>query len=178
VAHIASVLSFSPVPSEVIDPTVNGTISILKSAAAQPTVKNFVLTSSSYAAVWPNPNVECDIGEDVWNDASVEKAFNLPESDPAKAWHVYCASKVFQERAAWKFMEDEKPGFVMNSIMPNTTFGPILDPAQFASTAGMLRELYRGNWAAFCMILPRKSLPFYITSHVLDSALVHYRMVC
>jgi len=145
------------VPAEVIDNVVNGTISILKSAAAQPTVKNFVLTSSSYACIWPKQNVEFDIGEDLWNDESVDKAYSLAATDPLKPWHIYSASKVLQERATWKFMKEEKPGFIMNTIMPNATFGPMLDPAQPASTAGMLRELYKGNWAGFCNIVPRES---------------------
>jgi len=136
---------------------VKGTISILKAAAAQPTVKNFVLTSSSYACSWPKPNVKFDIGEDKWNDESVEKAYGLAETDPLKPWHVYAASKVLGERAAWKFMTEEKPSFSMNAIMPHTTFGPILDPEQATSTAGMLKGLFEGNWAAFSGILPRKS---------------------
>jgi nucleoside-diphosphate-sugar epimerase len=150
-------VSFSCVPAQVIDPVVNGTIFILKSAAAQPTVKSFVLTSSSYASIWPKQNIEFDITEDRWNDEAIEKAYSLAENDPLKPWHVYSASKVLQERAAWKFIKEEKPGFAMNTIMPNCTFGPMLDPAQPASTAGMLRELYKGNWPAFSGIVPRKS---------------------
>ncbi|KIM80150.1 hypothetical protein PILCRDRAFT_73511 [Piloderma croceum F 1598] len=157
VAHVAGDLSFSPVPSKVIDPMVKGVVSILTAAAAQPTVKNFVLTSSSYACFWPKPNVEFDIGEDMWNEESVEKAYSLAETDPLKPWHIYACHKVLVERAAWKFMKEEKPAFSMNAIMPNTTFGPILDPAQATSTAGMLKGLFEGNWPAFSGILPRKS---------------------
>jgi nucleoside-diphosphate-sugar epimerase len=136
---------------------VKAVISILTAAAAQPTVKNFVLTSSSYACFWPKPNVEFDIGEDMWNEESVEKAYSLAETDPLKPWHIYAGHKVLVERAAWKFMKEEKPAFSMNAIMPNTTFGPILDPAQATSTAGMLKGLFESNWAAFSGILPRKS---------------------
>ena len=135
---------------------VNGIISVLRAAAAQPTVKNFVLTSSSYACFWPTPNVELDIGEDTWNEESVEKAYSLAETDPLKPWHIYGASKVLVERAAWKFMKEEKPTFSMNTVMPNATFGPILDPEQVTSTAGMLKGLFEGNWAAFSGVMPRK----------------------
>jgi nucleoside-diphosphate-sugar epimerase len=136
---------------------VKSVISVLKATAAQPTIKHFVLTSSSYACFFPRPNVELDVGEHMWNEESVEKAYSLAETDPLKPWHVYAASKVLIEKAAWKFMKEEQPAFSMNTIMPNATFGPILDLAQVTSTAGMLKGLFEGNWAAFSGVLPRKS---------------------
>jgi nucleoside-diphosphate-sugar epimerase len=154
---------------------VKNVISILKAAAAQPTIKHFVLTSSSYACFFPRPNVELDISEDRWNEESVEKAYSLAETDPLKPWHVYAASKVLIERAAWKFMQEEQPAFSMNTIMPNATFGPILDPAQPTSTAGMLKGLFEGNWAAFSGILPRKSsFTLIVCKHVIDSIITEW----
>lgn len=43
------------------------------------------------------------------------------ETTPAeiKGYIVYAASKVEAERAAWKFVEAQKPGFVLNTIIPN-----------------------------------------------------------
>jgi len=101
IAHVASILSFSSKPEEVVDPTVNATLSLLRSAAAEPSVKSVVLTSSSSAAIWPKTNVEFDIGEDSWNEESVKNAYNMPDDNPFKAWHVYGASKTLGEKAAW-----------------------------------------------------------------------------
>ena len=158
---------------------VKGVISILTAAAAEPTVKNFVLTSSSNACFLPRPNVELNINEDMWNEESVEKAYSLAETDPMKPWHIYAGHKVLVERAAWKFMKEKKPAFLMNAIMPHAIFGPILDHAQAASTAGMLKGLFEGNWAAFSGILPRKS-SFTCSSIecVTNSVFYYYRMGC
>lgn len=128
---------------------------LLKAAAVQPSVTNVVLTGSSYACLWPKPNVKANIGEDAWNEESLDKAFSLPPSDPLQPWHIYCASKVLQEKAAWNFFKEEKPGFVMNTILPNATFGPILDPAQPTSTFGMLKGLFESDWPKFANIAPR-----------------------
>lgn len=144
IAHVASILTYSAKPAEVVDPTVRGLISILHSAAAQSTVKRFVYTSSSTAGTWPRNNVEFEIGEDSWNEEGIDKAYSLKEDDPHKAWHVYAASKALSERAAWKFMEDEKPNFVFNSILPDTNFGPILDPNSVTSTGASSSQTHSG----------------------------------
>lgn len=172
VIHLASILSFSTNPAEVVDPTVNATLSALKSAAKEPSVKRFVLTSSSTAALFPKANLEFDIGEDAWNDDSVQKAYHLEDTHPEKAWHVYGASKTLGERAAWKFMDDEKPGFSLNTVLPGTNFGPILDPEQGGSTAGYLRSGYQGDFGMLNMVPPRK----YIYSRIclLVSRLINF----
>lgn len=46
-------------------------------------------------------------------------------SEPERAWAVYGASKAQSEQAAWKFMDEKKPHFVFNSILPNANFGPV-----------------------------------------------------
>ena len=52
---------------------VNGTLSILRLAATQPTITRFVLTSSSIATDDTHPNGVYSVGEDSWNEVSVEK---------------------------------------------------------------------------------------------------------
>ncbi|KZT56847.1 hypothetical protein CALCODRAFT_509179 [Calocera cornea HHB12733] len=41
---------------------------------------------------------------------------------------VYCASKVIAERAAWDFLEREKPGFSLTVYNPPMVFGPPIQP--------------------------------------------------
>ena len=48
---------------EGIEPVVNGTINILKAAAAEPSVQSVVLTSSSSAAIVPEVNTEVVVDE-------------------------------------------------------------------------------------------------------------------
>jgi nucleoside-diphosphate-sugar epimerase len=108
VVHVASVLSFSSVPEEVINPVLAGTLTALRSAAKTPSVKRFVLTSSSSAALFPKPDVKVFLDETTWNEESSALARSLPLTDGAKPWHVYCASKTEGEKSAWDFMKTEK----------------------------------------------------------------------
>lgn len=50
--------SLSPDPSKVVPRVINYAINALKAAAKEPSVKRFVLTSSSIAAVLPTPHNE------------------------------------------------------------------------------------------------------------------------
>lgn len=47
VAHVASVMTFDSDYKKVIDPVVAATLAVLRSAAKVPSIKRFVLTSSS-----------------------------------------------------------------------------------------------------------------------------------
>ena len=160
VVHTAAILSFSTVVEEVVDPIVNGTISILRSAATQPTITRFVLTSSSIAADPTRPNEVYSIGEDSWNDFSVEEAYKKQEGS-LQGVHVYGAGKVLGEKAAWKFIQDEKPRFVLNTILPNVTLGPVLDPAtQWGSSTSMLTRAIEKEDFGFITELPRQYFLF------------------
>lgn len=79
IVHMASVLTFSTNPEEVIPPTVKGTLNILVSATKEPGVKSIVLTSSSMAALTPTPNEVIKVTHDTWNDDAVKKS---KEPDP------------------------------------------------------------------------------------------------
>ncbi|KII83918.1 hypothetical protein PLICRDRAFT_46683 [Plicaturopsis crispa FD-325 SS-3] len=131
IAHVASDVSMSQNMDEVVGPVVRGTLAVLRAAAATPSVKRFVLTSSTVAAGWPTPGTAYTRDEHSWNDVSAASA----ESDPHRGYHVYAVSKTEGEKAAWKFVEEEKPGFVLNTVLPDTNFGPALGPALLQSTA-------------------------------------------
>ncbi|KAI9646380.1 hypothetical protein NHQ30_004371 [Ciborinia camelliae] len=145
IAHVASNLSFSPNPNEVIPECLSGVNGILKSAASEPSVKRFVITSSSMAATHPKPNKEFYIDENTWNEEDVEAAHAPPPYEPSRKWAVYGASKTEAEQAVWKFVKERNPGFVANAILPDTTMGLILDPSQRGSTGALIRNLYLGD---------------------------------
>jgi hypothetical protein len=69
---------------------------------------------------------------------------------------VYSASKMQSEQAAWKFMEEEKPGFVFNTVLPNANIGYILSVEHqgYPSTAGWIRAL----WYEFQTILTKHNI--------------------
>lgn len=109
-------------PKELLDPAVIGTTGILKSIKkSAPSVKRVVITSSFASIVnpfkgnWP----EHTYSEEDWNPLNAEQAVENPANG-------YRASKTFAERAAWDFLEKEKPNFTLATICPPLVLGPIV----------------------------------------------------
>lgn len=101
-----------------ITPTIKRGLAVLKTAATIPTVKRFVYTSSSTAVTLPYPNKEFTIETDTWDDPCIELAWAPPPYEPSRGYVVYAASKTQTEQAMWKFVIEEKPGFVFNTGTP------------------------------------------------------------
>ncbi|TEA14607.1 Aldehyde reductase 2 [Colletotrichum sidae] len=107
VVHVASPVSLSPDPESVIPSSIAGVMNALRAANKSPSVKRFVLTSSSVAAALPKPDGKrFDVTADSWNIESVAIAWGEPH--PYQAWHVYAASKSEAERAVWKFYKQDR----------------------------------------------------------------------
>lgn len=51
----------------------------------------------------------------------MEAAYSEDTSEEVKGFAVYLASKVQGERAAWRWVEANQPGFVLNTVLPNFT---------------------------------------------------------
>jgi nucleoside-diphosphate-sugar epimerase len=107
---------------ELLDPAIIGTTGILKSIKkSAPSVKRVVITSSFASIVnpfkgnWP----EHTYSEEDWNPISTEQAIENPANG-------YRASKTFAERAAWDFVEKEKPNFNIATMCPPLVLGPIV----------------------------------------------------
>jgi nucleoside-diphosphate-sugar epimerase len=75
------------------------------------------------------------------------------------AWHVietknsvpayYASKKKFAERAAWDFMENEKPAFDLTRFLPVAVLGPVRTPVKSPtqiekSTAQFVYSLFNG----------------------------------
>jgi dihydroflavonol-4-reductase len=116
VLHMASPYSLEAkdAQTELVDPAVKGTLHVLKAAAATPGVRRVVLTSSM-AAVTDEPDGRV-LTEADWNTKS------------SLARNPYYFAKAEGERAAWAFMEREKPGFDLVVINPFLVIGPSLTP--------------------------------------------------
>lgn len=145
ISHMASDLSFSPDPNVVIPPTIASTVGILKSAAKEPSVKRVVYTSSSTAQAFPTPNTAFEITPETWNEAASKLAWAPAPYTPDRALPVYAASKVEAERAAWKFVEEDKPGFEFSTVLPAGNFGPALHEGQSSPTLGWIQTLIKGD---------------------------------
>ncbi|KAI0391862.1 3-beta hydroxysteroid dehydrogenase/isomerase family protein [Xylariaceae sp. FL0594] len=124
VVHCASPYHFNAKTKDeihrLITTAVEGTTGILKAIKAHaPGVKRVVLTSS-YAAMVdygkPLPHVYSEVD---WNPITEDQAY----SGPAFA---YLASKTYAEKAAWRYVEDEKPNSTLTSMNPPMVYGPVI----------------------------------------------------
>lgn len=112
VMHTASpyTLDVEDPQRDLVDPAVNGTLSILESAAATPSVRRVVLTSS-FAAISNGPRKD-PYDESDWSTT------NSVDRGP------YAFSKTIAEKAAWDFMESEDRHFDLIVINPTGVIGP------------------------------------------------------
>ncbi|KXH66980.1 aldehyde reductase II [Colletotrichum salicis] len=144
-----------PTPQETITANVNATLSILRSAARfaapsadKPGVKRFVYTSSSGAAAMPRPGTPYTVDATSYNHQAV--AITLSGKGPtgmAGGYITYSAAKTRAELELWKWYEEEKPGFVLNSVVPNAALGKVFLPEHqgFPTAVGAMRHLWQGN---------------------------------
>lgn len=115
----------------------------MRAASKQPSVKRVVLTSSS-AALAPSLAVPVVLTSDMYNDEAVKLAWEGKLSPPEQVNAVYCASKVSAEKACWKFVEDEKPGFQFSTVVPNMNFGPVVGKGQSGSSSALVGMIVNG----------------------------------
>ncbi|KAB8349565.1 hypothetical protein FH972_023590 [Carpinus fangiana] len=172
VCHVASDLSFSKDPNVVIPNVLAGLGHVLDSAAQHSSVKRFVYTSSSTAATLPIHDKVFSIDASTWNEASIKAAWQPPPYEDGREWEVYASSKTEAEKAAWKFVDERKPGFVLNAVLPNFTMGPILHLKQPASTGGWIRDVYKNPHDETIQQRQRNFPPQYHVD-VVDIALLH-----
>jgi len=120
VVHTASPFHFNVTDpkKDLLDPAIIGTTGILKAIKAYaPTVKRVVITSS-FASIL-NPDAHPKVyDESSWNPITWEEALAGPPGTS------YRGSKKFAEKAAWDFVEKEKPNFQLATICPPLVFGP------------------------------------------------------
>lgn len=145
--HVATPVMQSFDPNEAVPMVVNGILHVLQACCKESGIKRVVMTSSSTAAASPEPNKVFTMDEKTWNTTAVEAAWAPPPYEGLqRRLDVYSASKTQSEQAAWKFMEEQKPGFVFNTVLPNANIGNILSVEHqgYPSTAGWIRALWDG----------------------------------
>lgn len=168
VIHTASPLNMNvtDMQKEVLDPAIQGTIGLLASIKRYaPSVKRVVVLSSLAAMIdfskGDRPSHTYTAKD--WNPITHEEALR-------DAVNAYRGSKTFAERAAWDFMEQEKPGFSLTTLNPPFVFGPVM---QYLSS---LEALNNSN-KRFVALLSGVLLPttFYCWIDVRDVALGHVK---
>ncbi|KAF7556593.1 hypothetical protein G7Z17_g1294 [Cylindrodendrum hubeiense] len=151
VIHTASVVSLDSDPNKVIPDAIAGAVNALKSAYGESSVKRFVLTSSSAAAVSATAETSgTPITEDTFNEGAVKEAWAEPPYGPERAAPVYAASKTQAEQEVWKFHKEnreKRPDLVVNTVLPNFNFGKSLDPVNqgYPSSSALPVALYKGE---------------------------------
>jgi nucleoside-diphosphate-sugar epimerase len=122
-------MTFDPDPNKVIPTVIAGAVNALKAAFAEPSVKRFVYTSSSTAALLPKPNVPgIVVTENTWNDEAVKLAWSFTAYSAEQANLTYAASKTQAEQEVWKFYNENKhkrPDLVVNTGEPDATKGRV-----------------------------------------------------
>jgi nucleoside-diphosphate-sugar epimerase len=73
-----------------------------------------VFTSSSVAASFPKPNIEFSITEESFNEEALEIVKDPPHP---RGLSIYAAVKTATEKAMWKWVKENDPHFVVNSIV-------------------------------------------------------------
>ena len=112
IMHMASVMTFSDQPDEVIPIAVKGATNVLDSAVKEPKVKSVVLTSSSTSVLSPEPGKVIKATKDMWNDKAIADA----EAGGADGFVVYSASKTQAEKAFWEAVGKSKGAFQASAV--------------------------------------------------------------
>jgi len=127
IEHTASPFHFNVTDpyKDLVDPAVNGTLSVLKSAHKNGNkVKRIVITSSYASVVDTSVKPVHTFTEKDWNTFSPKELEK--KGKDCDAMNSYRASKTLAERAAWDFVEKEKPAFDIVTLCPPFVIGPIL----------------------------------------------------
>nr|ASU87423.1 dihydroflavonol-4-reductase [Camellia sinensis] len=127
VFHVATPTEFSSKDpeNEVIKPTVNGVLNIMRSCSKAKTVKRLIHTSTTGTVViqpQPQPQPEPDqYDESFWTDINFCKAQKMT------GW-MYFVGKTMAEKAAWEFAEEN--GLDLITIQPSIVIGPFITPSK------------------------------------------------
>nr|QPF47158.1 dihydroflavonol-4-reductase [Clarkia gracilis subsp. sonomensis]QPF47159.1 dihydroflavonol-4-reductase [Clarkia gracilis subsp. sonomensis] len=142
VFHVATPMDFdSKDPeNEVIKPTIEGMLSIMKSCK-KAKVKKLVFTSSA-GTVDVQPTKKQVYDESCWSDIDFVRSVKMT------GW-MYFVSKTLAEQAAWKYAKENELNFI--SIIPTLVVGPFLMPSMPPSLITALSPI-TGNESHYFII--------------------------
>ncbi|KPI43391.1 Aldehyde 2 [Cyphellophora attinorum] len=172
VLHTAYITNIVPDPNKVITPLVASVRSIMGAARKEPLVQKVVFTSSAIVTSPLKPDVDNGvIGRDSWNDAALDAAWAPPPYGISHAMANYPASKVAEEKEAWKLAKENTLPFSINVVSPAGMIGEPLDKKHIEGQANWIVHAYRGNK------MRMDPLPASYYADVKDIALIHVAAV-
>lgn len=130
VLHVASPLTATRNPDDVIRPAVDGTLRVLRFSRDRG-VKRVVYTSTCGAIYYGHPLRPQPFDERDWT--------NLESPDMS----AYVRSKAMAERAAWDFMARDGGDLELAVVNPSGIFGPALS-ADAVSSLSLIKRLMSG----------------------------------
>jgi nucleoside-diphosphate-sugar epimerase len=141
VIHTASPFQIKVEDNErdLLIPAIHGTESVLTSIQKfNPSVKRVVITSSfaSVADVDKGARPGYTYTEADWNPATYDYAKN------SNGVVAYCASKALAEKAAFEFVEKNKPNFAITTVCPPMVWGPNADSADLNHLGTSSEQIY------------------------------------
>lgn len=173
ILHLASPYTYTvnDFVEGLLNPALNGTLSILKAAKQEPAIKRVVITSSFAAVFDASKGMQSGVilSESSFSPLTYDDGAST--KDPAVA---YRASKIVAERAAWDFIKQENPSFDISVLCPPMVFGPVFAPQLVYS----IEDLNFSNQAIWNIIQTKSSDPVpptkgYIWVDVRDLAFAH-----
>ncbi|RFU24818.1 hypothetical protein B7463_g11523, partial [Scytalidium lignicola] len=182
VAHVASplIIGATDIENELLIPTIQGTVGLLKSASKIKSVKSVVITSSFAAVFDPAKGWRKGYTYTLsdWNPITYETAKD-PSLDLTRwpeTWRpyiTYIASKKLAEKAAWDFWNTEKPQWDLNFVLPTYIIGPYLLPISMLDGMSYSNKLV---WeVALAEKLPNLNYPHWVD--VRDVAKAHIQVL-
>lgn len=125
ILHLAAPFHYnaSNFERDLMVPAVQGSIAILEAAADIKSVQRVVHTNS-FACIYDataGPCPEKTYTSRDWSPLTYEDGVKAPNAPTA-----YRASKTAAEKAAWKFVSEQKPAYDLVSLCPTMVFGPFL----------------------------------------------------
>ncbi|KAF8364834.1 hypothetical protein HHK36_033190 [Tetracentron sinense] len=143
VFHVATPMDFeSEDPeNEVIKPTIDGVLSVMRSCAKAKTVRKLVFTSSAGTVAFQEEQL-LEYDESSWSDVE------FCRSKKMTGW-MYFVSKTLAEKAAWEFAKENNIDFI--SIIPTLVVGQFIMPSMPPSLVTALAPI-TGNEAHYSII--------------------------
>ncbi len=134
--HVASPVALQEPsdPNELIRPAVEGTLRVLRAAAAAG-LKRVVLTSSIAAVAYGlKRGQNRPMDESRWTDL-----------DATEDLTAYSVSKTLAERAAWKFIDSTPGAPELVTVNPGMVFGPVLDKSVRSPSTQVITRFLKGQ---------------------------------
>lgn len=121
VFHVATPMDFETTDpeNEMIKPTVNGVLNIMKSCKKSNTVKRVIFTSSA-GTVCMEENRRTEYDESCWSDVDFCRRVKMT------GW-MYFVSKTLAEKAAWDFAKENDIDLI--TVIPTLVVGPFIMPS-------------------------------------------------